>query len=31
MVDDGRGNQVNIPTILISNEDGQKILETLLT
>jgi len=26
MVDDGRGNQVSIPTILISKEDGQKIL-----
>jgi hypothetical protein len=26
MVDDGRANLVTIPTILISQEDGEKIL-----
>lgn len=29
MADDGKGSQVNIPTVLISREDGQLILEYL--
>ena len=29
MVDDGRGSQVHIPTILISYEDGLEILKVL--
>jgi hypothetical protein len=29
MVDDGRGPQVSIPTILISLEDGQHIVDAL--
>lgn len=29
MVDDGKGNQVHIPTILISKEDGETILTFL--
>ena len=29
MVDDGRGKQVHIPTILIGYEDGEKIVEAV--
>lgn len=29
MVDDGRGSQVHIPTILIGYEDGQQIFKAL--
>ena len=29
MIDDGHGAQIHIPTVLISFEDGQKILETI--
>ena len=29
MVDDGRGSQVHIPTVLISFEDGSEILKSL--
>ena len=29
MVDDGRGAQVHIPTVLIGYEDGLKMLETI--
>jgi len=31
MVDDGRGAQVHIPTILISEKDGEEILQALKT
>lgn len=29
MIDDGRGGQVKIPTVLISLEDGQHILDSI--
>ena len=29
LADDGRGGQVSIPTVMISKEDGNKILEYL--
>lgn len=29
MIDDGRGPQVSIPTVLISMDDGQQILDSI--
>ena len=29
MIDDGRGKQVHIPTVLIGYEDGEKIVEAV--